>query len=121
MRKFLSGLLIGALFLTGGLNAQTMPKKKGPVGISGWVTFWDEGHRSISSFEKHADQVDRAYFELYKCQPDGLPARIKDATPELLARVKAAAAKNNVETWYTTGNFDVSLGYHNKNWIEKFL
>jgi spore germination protein len=96
-------------------------KKKGPVGIGGWVTFWDAGHKSIISFEKHADQIDRAYFELYKCLEDGLPWPIKDATDDLKQRVQAAAAKNGVETWYTTGNYDVSISDHNGKWIEKFL
>ncbi len=114
-------LLLGALFLPFRLNAQTTHVKKGPVAISGWITFWDEGHKSIASFIKHADQIDRAYFELYKCGPDGLPARIKDATPELMAQVNAVARKNNVETWFTTGNYDVSISEHNKFWIQKFL
>lgn len=115
-------LLAGALFLPACLHAQTSGhKKKGPVGISGWVTFWDQGHKSIASFEKHADQIDRAYFEWYKCGPDGLPMPVTDATDQLKAEVMTVAAKYNVEPWYMTGNYDVSIGDHNGGWIEKFL
>jgi hypothetical protein len=33
----------------------------------------------------------------------------------------AVAQKNNVETWYMTGNYDISLMDHNGGWIQKFL
>jgi len=104
------------------LHAQTMsPDKKGPVGVSGWVTFWDEGHKSVASFEKHADQIDRVYFEWTKCGPDGLPAPVTEATEELKAEAMKVAAQNKVETWFMTGNYDVSIKTHNGAWIEKFL
>ncbi len=121
-KVLLLGILAGSFFLPTCLHAQTTPhKKKGLVGVSGWVTFWDEGHKSIASFEKHADQIDRAYFEWYKCGADGLPMPVTEATEELKAEVLAVASKNNVEPWYMTGNYDVSIGSHNGAWIEKFL
>src|SRR5579871_1067909 len=115
-------LLVGSFFLSPYLHAQTTgPGKKGPVGISGWVTFWDEGHKSAASFEKHADQIDRAYFEWAKCGPDGLPMPVTEATEELKAKVMEVAAQNKVEAWFMTGNYDVSIKTHNGTWIEKFL
>ena len=115
-------IVLASFFLPFCLHAQTTaPKKKGPVGVSGWVTFWDDGHKSIASFEKHADQIDRAYFEWYKCGADGLPAPVTEATEALKKEVLKVAAKNHVEAWYMTGNFDVSIHTHNGAWIEKFL
>jgi spore germination protein YaaH len=121
-KKLLFGLFAGVFFMPQNLHAQTDGHlKKGPVGVSGWVTFWDDGHKSIASFEKHAGQIDRAYFEWYKCGPDGLPMPVTEATEELKAEVMAVAAKNGVEPWYMTGNFDPSIHSHNGARIEKFL
>jgi spore germination protein len=100
---------------------KTLSKKKGPVGISGWVIFWDQGNKSLADFEKHANQIDRAYFEWCHLTPAGMPEPIPDLKPEMVARAMAAARKNGVETWYMIGNWDNAIMDHNKVWVEKFL
>jgi spore germination protein YaaH len=97
-------------------------QKKGPVGIGGWVVFWDANNASLVSFEKHADQVDRAYFEWYNLHTDDcMPHPIDSATPELKARAIAAAKKNNVEMWEMIGNYNIKINDHDKTMVEPFL
>jgi spore germination protein len=121
MKRIFLWAFAAALIFPSAPRAEYKTHKKGPVGISGWVIFWDQGNKSLGDFEKHADQMDRAYFEWYKCEKDGLPHLIVDVKDELKARAIAAATKHNVETWYTTGNYSVELGHHDPERIQKFL
>lgn len=95
--------------------------KKGPVGIGGWVVFWDANNASLVSFEKHADQVDRAYCEWYNLQKDCMPHPVESATEPLKERAKAAAKKNDVQLWMMVGNYNLAINDHDKSFVEPFL
>ena len=73
MKRIFLWAFAAILILPSAPRAEYKTHKKGPVGISGWVIFWDQGNKSLGDFEKHADQMDRAYFEWYKCEKDGMP------------------------------------------------
>src|SRR5271163_548992 len=121
MRRFFILALVSLFCLPSLARAEkkSLYKKKGPVGISGWTVFWDQGNKSLQAFEKHADQIDRVYFEYYHLTAAGLPEKIKDVTPELQARAQAAAVKNNVEQWWLIGNYNIAINDHDKTWVEK--
>jgi len=123
MKRFaIKALILAALLLPVAAYSQKAPhQKKGPVGVGGWVIFWDQGNKSLADFEKHADQIDRAYFEWCHLTKEGMPEPIVDLKPDMIARAMAAAKKNNVETWYMIGNWDNAINDHNKEFVEKFL
>jgi len=105
MRKKLILLLVIGLIFPSLVRANNGHyKKKGPVGIGGWVVFWDANNASLVSFEKHADQTDRAYCEWYNLQKDCMPHPVDSATEPLKARA-VAAAKNITSRKCFTGLF----------------
>jgi len=95
--------------------------KKGPVGVAGWVVFWDHGNDSLKSFERHADQVDRVYCEWYHLQKNGQPQILDSLTPALKARVLKAAQDNHVELWAMVSNYDPAGQNHNPGLVHSFL
>jgi spore germination protein YaaH len=124
MRRILAFILVLAVVVPSMVHADSKYgkyKKKGPVGIGGWVVFWDANNASLVSFEKHADQTDRAYCEWYNLQKDCMPHPVESATEPLKARAKAAAKANDVELWMMVGNYNLAINDHDKNFVEPFL
>jgi spore germination protein YaaH len=122
MRKKLIWLLALSLLMPSLVRAEGKYKKKGPVGIGGWVVYWDANNASLVSFENHADQTDRAYCEWYNLHVnDCMPHPVDSATPALKERTKVAAKKNGVELWMMVGNYNLAINDHDKNMVEPFL
>src|SRR6185503_17546443 len=115
-------ILLMAVCLPSFTHAENSPpKKKGLMGVSARVIFNDAGHRSLASFAKHADQVDRVYYKCYRFNESGMPERIPEATSELIEQVKPFAIKNNVEQWLTFDNENEAVTQSGYTWIEKVL
>jgi spore germination protein YaaH len=113
--------ILTVLILLPGLLLAAPLKNKGPLGLAGWVIFWDKDNQSLDVFEKHASVIDRVYFEWFKCGADGMPEAVKEATRELKARAMAAAKKGKCQTWFMIGNWSNEIMDHDAKRIQKFL
>ena len=94
--------------------------KKGQLGVAAWVDFSIPG--SLTSFEKHANQIDQVYILSYSSsQQDGMPHPMDIATADLKARVIAAAKRNNVVTWMLADNYSNVTAQYEPKIIEKLI
>lgn len=120
MKRVLIGLLMAIMVgPTLVMADDNVFPKKGPVGITGWVDFLNPD--SVATFEKHADQMDRVFLKSYTMQTDMMPHPVDAATPQLKARVMAAAARNNVVVFLNCDNFNpIAVQYEGKT-VEKMI
>ncbi len=110
MKRILTWALLVGLFLPGSLLAQDKMalKKKESLGLAGWVVMYDPENASLADFEKHADQVDRAYFAWYMLDSQGMPVLRPEVTQALKDRALAAARKGQCQPWLNVTNLQYS-------------
>src|SRR5579859_3834414 len=104
MKRTILGVLLAGFILPANLLADSKPQKKNLLGLSGWVVFNDPGNASLVDFEKHASQIDRAYFDWYLVGPDGMPTLKPGITQALKDRAIAAARQGQCQPWFRISN-----------------